>query len=103
MIFVILGYFLPFHQPDYLENQNFQKLKKKTTTTGDIIFHMCTINENHMMYGFWGINFHFSFCAIFCLFDIMITAINTPKTIFFSSRNINIKKTVYYTWLAYMK
>ena len=52
MIFVILGYFLPFHHPDYLENQNFQKLKKKTTTTGDIIFHMCTINENHMMYGF---------------------------------------------------
>ena len=54
MIFVILGYFLPFHHPDYLENQNFQKLKKKNpTTAGDIIiFHMCTINENHMMYGF---------------------------------------------------
>ena len=31
MIFIILGYFLPFHHPDYLENQNFQKLKKKKT------------------------------------------------------------------------
>ena len=33
-----------------LENQNFEDLKK---TPGDIIiFHMCTINDNHMMYGY---------------------------------------------------
>ena len=42
-IFVILGHFLPF-QP--LENP--EKLKK---TPGDIIIlHICTINENLMMY-----------------------------------------------------
>ena len=28
--FAILGHFLPFHPPDNLENQNFEKLKKKT-------------------------------------------------------------------------
>ena len=31
-----------------MENQNFEKMKK---IPGDIIIlHMCTINENHMMY-----------------------------------------------------
>ena len=45
--------------------------KIKTTTTGDIIFlHVCTINENHMMYNSWDIrcdeqNF-LPFWAIFC-------------------------------------
>ena len=35
--------------PNNPENQNFEKMKK---TLGDIIvLHMCTINENHMMYG----------------------------------------------------
>ena len=29
----------------------FEKKKKTTTTPGDIILHMCTINENHMMHG----------------------------------------------------
>ena len=33
-----------------LENQNFEDLKK---TPGDIIIlHMCTTNDNHMMYGY---------------------------------------------------
>ena len=46
--FVILGNFLPFQAPDNPENQNF-KIKK---TPGDvIILHICTINDNHMMYG----------------------------------------------------
>ena len=37
--------------PDNLENQNFEKLKK---IAGDIIIlHMCTINDNHLMYGSW--------------------------------------------------
>ena len=49
-IFVILGHFLPFHHFDNLENQNLT-LKK---TPGDIIvLHMCTINDNDMMYGSW--------------------------------------------------
>ena len=43
--------FLHFHLPDDLENQNFEKLKK---IPGDITtLHMCTINDNHMMYDSW--------------------------------------------------
>ena len=46
--FVSLDCFLPFHAPTDLENQNFEK--KKKTPGHIIIFHMCSINENHMMY-----------------------------------------------------
>ena len=47
--FVILGHFLPFDPPKNPKNQNFEKNKKKP---GDIIIlHLCTINDNHMMYG----------------------------------------------------
>ena len=49
--FVILDRFLPFYPSTDTENQNFEKMKK---TSGDsIILHMCTINDNHMMYGYW--------------------------------------------------
>ena len=48
--FVILDYFLPFYCPNNPEIQNFEKMKNKA---GDIIIsHMCTINDNHMMYGY---------------------------------------------------
>ena len=37
--------------PNNSENQNFEKMKKKETP-GDIkILHLCTINDNNMMYG----------------------------------------------------
>ena len=53
--FVILGHFLPFTPPppDNLKNQNFEKLKKnKTKKNRDIIsLDICTINDNHLMYG----------------------------------------------------
>ena len=48
--FLILDYFLPFYPPNNPENQNFEKMKKMP---GDIILHMCTMHENHMMYGSW--------------------------------------------------
>ena len=49
--FVILDYFFPFYPLNNLKNQQFEKMKK---THGDIIIlHMCTINDSHMMYGFW--------------------------------------------------
>ena len=35
--------------PNNLKYQNFEKVKK--TPGNVIILHMCTINENHMMYG----------------------------------------------------
>ena len=46
--FVILGHFLAFYPPNDPENQNFEKMKKMP---GDIILlHMCTTNEDHMIY-----------------------------------------------------
>ena len=45
IIFVILGHFLPFHPPNNLENQNFDKMKKVPEDV--IILHMCTRNLNH--------------------------------------------------------
>ena len=35
--------------PNNLKNENFQKMKK--TPTDITILHMCTINDNHIMYG----------------------------------------------------
>ena len=50
--FVILGHLLPFQPPDNLEKQNFKIEKKKKKTPEDIIIsYICTINENHTMYG----------------------------------------------------
>ena len=68
--FVILGHFLPFYPPNNTKNQNFEKTKK---ALGDIIIlHMCTINDNRMMYSSWnmehdGQNF-LSLLTIFCSF-----------------------------------
>ena len=73
--FVILDHFLPFYPPNNPKNQNFEKMKK---TPGDIIIlHMCTINDNHMMYGSWDMerdrqNF-LSFWTIFCTFIPLTT------------------------------
>ena len=80
--FVILDRFLHFYSPNNLKNQNFQKMKKTTTkkqtkkkTAGDIILHMCTINDNHVTYGSWDMghdrhNF-LSFWTIFCPFTLL--------------------------------
>ena len=62
--------FCPFTSPKDLENENFEKTRKKP---GEIvILHMCTINDNHMIYGSWDINCNrqifLSSWAIFCLF-----------------------------------
>ena len=68
-LFVILACFLPFHPPDDPKNQNFEKMK---ATLGDIILQMCTINDNHMMYGSWDMEYDrkkFSlFWTVFCSF-----------------------------------
>ena len=58
---------LPFYYPNNPENQNFEKMRK---TPADIILHMYTINNNHMMYGAWGMDWGgqnvLSFLTIFC-------------------------------------
>ena len=56
--------------PNNPKNQHFEKKKK---APGDIItLHMCTINDNHMMYGSWDIQrdgqILLSFWTIFCPF-----------------------------------
>ena len=70
--FVILEDFLHFHPPNNPKNQNFEKIKKPR---GDIItLQLCTINDNHMMYGSWDMecdkhNF-LSFWTVFCPFTL---------------------------------
>ena len=50
--FVILDRFLPFYPTNNPKNQHFQRMEKSPE---DIILHMCTKNDNHMMYGSWDI------------------------------------------------
>ena len=48
---VILDPFLPFYKPNNPKNQSFEKMEN--SPGGIIILNMCTINDNHMMYGSW--------------------------------------------------
>ena len=72
--FVILDRFLPFYPTNNAKNQNFEKMKKPP---GDIIIlHICTINDNYMMYGSWHMKHHrenLSFWTVFCRFTPLIT------------------------------
>ena len=43
------GSFFAFYPTNNRQNQNFEKMKK--TSEDIIILHMCTINNNHTMYG----------------------------------------------------
>ena len=67
--------FLHFYPLTNSKNQNFEKMKKRP---GDIvILHMCTTNDNHMMYGSWdmerdGQNL-LSIWTIFCTFIPLTT------------------------------
>ena len=50
-IFHDFGPFFALLHPIITPNHNFEKMKK---SPGEIIIlHMCTINDNHMMYGSW--------------------------------------------------
>ena len=72
IFFVILDHFLPFYNPNNPKNQNFEK-----KTTEDVILYMCTINDNHIMYGSWHIEhdtqIFLSFWTNFCPFTILKT------------------------------
>ena len=102
-IFAILDHFLHFYPPNDPENQNFEKLKKKT---GDIIIlHMCTINGNHMMFHSWDMepdrqNF-LSFWTIFCSYPT-----SNPKNQYFEKMKKNIWRyyhvtQLYHKWQSY--
>ena len=68
--FCHFGSFFAFDPPNNPKNQNLEKIKIRP---GDIIIlHLCTTNDNHMMYGSWNMehgrqNF-LSFWTIFCPF-----------------------------------
>ena len=51
--FVNLDHFLHFYPTNNPKNQNSEKMKKPLGNI--IILHLCTINDNHMMYGSWDI------------------------------------------------
>ena len=73
--FVILDHFLPFYPPNNQKNQNFEKTNKPPRDI--IILHMCTINDNHMMYRSWDMecdrqNFLSSW-TVFCPFTALTT------------------------------
>ena len=67
--------FFPFTSPKDLENENFEKTRKKPGEI--IILHMCTINDNHMIYGSWDMERHrqnlLSFWTVFCPFTPLTT------------------------------
>ena len=73
--FVNLGHFLLSDHPNDPKNQNFEKTK---ITPGDIIIlHLCTTNDDNMMYGSWYIKrdrYSFlSLWAILCSFTTLTT------------------------------
>ena len=82
------------------ENQNFENMK---IIPGDIIIlHMCTINDNHMMYGSWDMkrdkqNF-LSFWTLFCPF----TPLTTQKIKILKNWKKHMKILSFYTCMAYM-
>ena len=49
-VFAILDHFLPFYPTNNPETYIFEKMKKKNIWRY-YHFKMCTINDNHMMYG----------------------------------------------------
>ena len=72
--FVILGHFWPFTP---LTTKKI-KIKKKKKMPGDIVtLHMCTIYDDHMMYGSWDMvhnrQIFLSFWTIFCPFTPLTT------------------------------
>ena len=98
IFFCHFGPILAFYLPNNPKNQIFEKLKK---ILGDIIIlHMFTINDNHMMYGSWGIehdrcNCYFSFWAIFC----PITPLTTQKTKIFKKWKKYLEISSFYTYV----
>ena len=73
-LFVVLGNFLPFDSPNNPKKSKFWKTKLPRDI---IILHLCTTNENHMMYGSWDKehdrqNF-FSIWTILCPFTPLTT------------------------------
>ena len=70
------AYFCPFTSLIILKTKYLKKWKWKKVPGDFILLHMCTINEDHMIYGSWNSwnircnrQIFLSFLAIFCLFN----------------------------------
>ena len=74
--------------------QNFGNMKK---TLGDIILRMCTIHDNHMMYGSWDTErdrqYFLSFWTVFCPF----TPLTTRKIKLLKKWKKNLTMSSFYT------
>ena len=94
-IFCNFGPFFALLPPQQPENQNFEKMK---TTLGDIIILLiCTITDNHTMYGSWdnkrdGQNF-LSFWTVFWPF----TPLTTRKIKILKNRKKHLEIPSFYT------
>ena len=81
--FIIFDYFLSFDPPNSHKNQDFEKIKKPA---GDIIIlHLCTTNDDHMMYGSWDIergieNFFVILCYFLPFYHLTTRKTNVLKT-----------------------
>ena len=105
--FVILDCFMPFKPPNNWKNQNFEK------TPGDIIIlYMCTINDNHMMYGSWdmecdrqnflsflGFELTFQSCIVKNSYKISLVLVLPECPPWFSLRVRKCRNFVYYRLL----
>ena len=102
-----MGHFLPFYPTIYPKNKIWKKCKN---TPGDIILlHICSINEDHMMYGSCntrhGKQNFLSFWAIF----LHLTLLTTQKINIFKKMKKKKKKLwrdyhftlVYHKWWSY--
>ena len=80
--FVISGWFLLFAPPLIPKIKIWKKCEK---TPGHIILlHMCAINQDHMMFGSWDMNFNRQ--NFFVILDILLT--------FYSPNTLKMKKTL---------
>ena len=72
--FAIFGHFLPFYPTIEPKNWNLERMRKISWEI--ILFHMCFINEDHIMYGFRDIRVtdsFLSFWAFFCPLTLLTT------------------------------
>ena len=87
-IFCYFGWFFTLLPPNNPKDQNFEKMKKPP---GDIItLHICTINDNHMMYGCWDMGHD----RIFDILDLFLP-FYTPN----NPKNENLEKMKKNCWI----
>ena len=109
VFFCHFGLFLPFYPLSNPENQNFEENEKIPANM--IILHMYTINDNHMMYGSWDMEYNgqkfLSFWTINHPFNPLTTQVikilkkwnNMPgNIIILHTCTINDDHTMYSSW-----